>query len=217
MKRLTALVLALFGIVYPTQAEIITVPFSATLTEVAGRPFGVTAQAGVTPVSGSFSYDTDTQPGSGSAINSAHFDIRVASGFIWEVGGVTISSSIYGISALNSTTNRPDVFQVGASDNGGDFRVNGIPHLGSASIKFIDRDLNFYETNADVSVLPTHSQLALADFYFGSLSDGLGTGGASANYFRFGWLPEPTAALLLAQALLLASMRWRYSSISHGE
>lgn len=206
MKQLIALLM----IVSTAQAEIITVPFAATLTNVVGTPFGVVGQVGVTPVTGSFSYDTETPPEPITALNSANFRSLIASGFTLHFGGATISSSRYAINAQNDVSifGDSDIFRAIASDGIGDFRLNGIPHEGGAEMHLVDTDQNMYQTNAEVFILPMLAQLNEADYYFGNVGDGLGTGGASANYFEFrGAIPEPNVLLLSVQALLLVSAK----------
>jgi hypothetical protein len=220
MKHLAVFVLALFGIVRPASAEIITVPFSATLTRIVGRPFGIVGQVGVTPVSGSFSFDTLTPPDPVSPINNGKFDTRIASGFVLQVGGVTVSSSIYAVDAVNDVLNfgGSDIFRAIADNDLGDFRVNGIPHQGSAEMTLVDTDQNFYPTNADAFVPPTRSQLALSDFNFGFLGDELGTGGGNANFFEFRSMPipEPEAIVLLAFGVAFsASVPRRFAFMRH--
>jgi hypothetical protein len=210
MKRLLIISLFVFVAVRASQAEIITVPFSAVVTQAAGMPFGIVAQVGVTQVTGSFKYDTTTPPFTDPVINGATFPARIASGLVMNVGGVTISSSDYTLDAVNHFDSS-DIFRAIADpDGGGDFRVNGVPTRGSAEMRLTDQHSTFYATNADVDVLPTQAQLNQADFQFGFLSDALGTGGETANNLTFMTVPEPCALYLVAQALgLLLSRRFK--------
>jgi hypothetical protein len=201
------------------RAEIVTVNYQGTVTEMTGSPFGITAVLGVTPVKGVLKYDTATEQfRPDSSTNASRYVANIAFGFDMKIGGVTISSSDYALQLVNNVTNfgGSDLFRAGADSDGlegttlgDDFRINGIPWEGSASTSLVDTNRTLFPTDADVDVLPHASLLGQIDFVSGFLADGLGTGGESANNLIFmgNIIPEPAAVLLLAQVLSLVAVR----------
>jgi hypothetical protein len=207
--------LAFFVICSSACAEIVTVHYRGTVTEVTGLPFGIAAVPGVTPVTGVMKYDAAAEQfRPDSLTNSSRYVANIATGFSLTIGGVTISSSDYSLSTTNNVTNfgGSDLFQAVAdhdglesTDLGDDFRVNGIPGEGSAQLLLTDTDRTLFATDADVDVLPHPSLLGQIDFVWGFLGDDLGTGGGAANNLIFmgGIIPEPGTFLLFSQILLL--------------
>lgn len=200
-------------------AEIVTVNYQGTVTEITGSPFGITAVLGVTSVKGVLKYDTATEQfRPDSTTNSSRYVANIASGFDLKIGGVTISSSDYVLSTTNNVLNYggSDFFTAGSDSDGlegttmgDDFRVNGIPWEGNSQLHLVDTDRALFPTDADVDVLPHPSLLDQIDFVWGFLADGLGTGGESANHLIFmgSIIPEPPAVLFLLQGLLLLAVR----------
>jgi hypothetical protein len=218
MKRLFSTSLFVFVLVRASEAEIITVPFSAIVREVVGTPFGIVAQVGVTPVTGSFMYDTTTPP-TDMTTNGANFNTNIASGFALNVGGVSIRSSQYVVQATDHVLNfgGSDIFRAVADTDIGDFRANGLQVQGSAEMWLVDTDQTMYALGTDTYIPPTQAQLGHADFHFGYLGDETAGGGSNTHYFVFTTVPEPAPALLVAQALaLLAIRRVRQEWLSPG-
>jgi hypothetical protein len=219
MKYLTAFLILSSA----ARAEIVTVNYQGTVTEVTGLPFGITAVSGVTPIKGVLQYDTATEQfRPDSVTNSSRYVANISSGFVLTIGGVTISSSDYVLSTTNNVTNYggSDLLVAGSDSDGlegttlgDDFRVNGIPWEGNSQLHLVDTDRTLFPTDADVDVLPRASLLGHIDFVWGFLADGLGTGGENANNLIFmgSMIPEPGAILLMAQALLLAGAQRRTS------
>jgi hypothetical protein len=212
--------IALLVLTSAAHAEIFTVRFQGIVSEATGLPYGIAATPGNTPVTGLFKHDTATEQFGNPITNGASFLTNIASGFVWNVGGITISSSDYVTSTTNNVTNfgGSDLFQATANDapntqsgRGDDFRVNGIPWEGSAQLILADTDRALFPTDADAKMLPHQSLLGQIDFVWGFLGDDLGTGGGIANNLIFmgSVVPEPAAAILLAQALLVTAARAR--------
>lgn len=183
-------------------AEVITVPFSGVVTQALGRPFGIQAQIGVTPVTGEFSYDTSSPSAGELCTNCQNFYATAPSSFVLQIEGVTIASSKFTLSTSNNVNNfgGSDLFRASADSDsfnsiGPVFLVNGIPWQGSAHVDVVDTDQTLYATDADAHVLPTLAQLQHGDFFSGFLSDDLALGGE--NGIRFRSVPEPAAGLLL--------------------
>jgi hypothetical protein len=202
MKYRIAL-LALVIFTPAVHAEIVTVPINGVVTKAFGTPFGVTFEPNVTPVTGSFKYDTATPPTAFSSVDS-DFLVSIPNGFVLYLPGVILSASNYNINLINDDNRLFDLvgIQSGASGHGSDFRVNGVPApQGGVYVYLADVDNTIFPNSNSLRMLPTQSQVDQLDFIDRSLaSDGSGS-------IEVGSVPEPGALLLVAQALCMLGLR----------
>jgi hypothetical protein len=192
------------------EAALVTVPFSAVVTEVSGAPFGIQAQVGVTPVTGFFTYDTTT-PSDGTCVDACQFFAVAKSNpaaFSISFGGNTITSSDFTLLAANG---KWDAFRASAESDGysygGEFLINGIRTDGAATIFLNDNESEMF--SAEAQPLPTREQLRHVDLVLGWLSNS--QGGVS---FQGSVVPEPCAILLVAQSLCVLGFRRKRSACS---
>jgi hypothetical protein len=203
MKSLALSTIVVFGFANAVHAEIVTVPFEGIVTMVFGTPFGVTFEPNVTPVTGSFKYDTATPPIAFSSVDS-DFLVSIPNGFVLNLPGVILSSSNYNINLVNDNNRLFDLvgIQSGASGHGSDFRVNGVPApQGGVYVYLADVDNTIFPNSNSLRMLPTQSQVDQLDFIDrGLASDGSGS-------IEVGRVPEPCALLLAAQLLCMLGVR----------
>ena len=159
MKRFA--LLAIVCTAHTAHAEIVTVPINGVVTKAFGTPFGVTFEPNVTPVTGSFKYDTAIPPIAFSSVDS-DFLVSIPNGFVLYLPGVILSSSNYNINLINDNNRLFDIvgIQSGASGHGSDFRVNGVPApQGGVYVYLADVDNTIFPNSNSLRMLPTQSQV----------------------------------------------------------
>jgi hypothetical protein len=204
MKGLSVFALVVFGVAHASQAEIVTVPFEGIVTRAVDTPFDLPLEVNVTPVTGSFKYDTATQPiavGSGSA----SFAVNMSDGLAIDVAGSSIRSSSYHVfQAYDNGRDRPfDVIIVDPAGN--DFRVNGVNlPTGDLVVYLADKENTLFVGSDSIRMLPTQSQVDQLDFIQWAVVNE-----RFFSWFEFGRIPEPDAVLLASQLLCIFLFRQR--------
>jgi hypothetical protein len=198
MKSLALSTIVALGFANTVHAEIVTVPINGFVTKVEGMPFGIQVEVGVTPVTGSFKYDTATQPYAFSSVDS-DFLVSIPNGLVLNLPGVVLSASNYNINLVNDNGRLFDLvgIQSGASGHGSDFRINGVPaQQGGVYVYLADADNTIFPNSNSLRMLPTESQVDQLDFIDRSLLTA-GSGG-----IEIGSVPEPCTVLLAAMGWL---------------
>jgi hypothetical protein len=202
MKRMLLLVLVSVG---PAHAEIVTVPFSATVTRADGNPFGIQAVPFETIVTGSFMYDTSTTPLQ-AAGNSARFS---GSSFVMNIAGASVTGSAPFILVSNNSPNDT----IGA--NAGRYffyssplAVNGMRVDGRAEMNAVERGNTLFSSNDDLRMLPSQNRVNQLNFhYWGFIQDD-----RDGSFIGFQSVPEPCALLLVVQSLCMLGQSRRLRS-----